>query len=74
MGEQPFTRLRPLIETLAFVMEPELHLPFAFYGHSMGSLIAFELARELHCRRGVGPQARIYRVTPLRQGRERSRP
>lgn len=56
MGEQPFTRLKPLVGVLADLMESELHAPFAFYGHSMGSLISFELARELHRRHGLAPQ------------------
>ncbi|MEM7481854.1 MAG: thioesterase domain-containing protein [Acidobacteriota bacterium] len=46
--EIPFDALDPLVESFA-----ESHrdwfrdLPFAFFGHSMGSLIAFELARWL---------------------------
>ncbi len=45
--EPPFTRLMPLVETLAQVMLPYLTMPFAFFGHSMGGLISFELARQL---------------------------
>ncbi len=45
--EPPFTRLRPLVETLAEAMLPYLTMPFAFFGHSMGGLISFELARQL---------------------------
>jgi surfactin synthase thioesterase subunit/acyl carrier protein len=48
--EAPFTRLQPLIQTLAPLIEPYLDLPFAFFGHSMGGLISFELARELRRR------------------------
>lgn len=32
-------------------------LPFAFYGHSLGALVAFELARTLHARGGPMPVA-----------------
>lgn len=47
LGETPFTRIRALCETLAAAMTPFLNKPFAFYGHSLGALIAFELIREL---------------------------
>lgn len=47
INEQPFTRLVPLVETLSTVLTPHLDKPFAIFGHSMGALIAFELARQL---------------------------
>jgi medium-chain acyl-[acyl-carrier-protein] hydrolase len=53
IGEPPFQRLQPMVQEIADAISPELELPFAFYGHSMGALIAFELAREL--RRRLGP-------------------
>lgn len=43
----PFTRLTPLIEMLAQDIQPYLTMPFAFFGHSMGGLISFELTRQL---------------------------
>jgi medium-chain acyl-[acyl-carrier-protein] hydrolase len=52
--EAPFTRLGPLIEALAGELGPRLDPPFAFFGHSMGALLAFELARRL--RRDGRPQ------------------
>ncbi|MEM8778242.1 MAG: beta-ketoacyl synthase N-terminal-like domain-containing protein [Cyanobacteria bacterium P01_G01_bin.49] len=45
--EPLLTRLKPLIETLTCVIQPYLDCPFAFFGHSMGALLSFELAREL---------------------------
>jgi acyl transferase domain-containing protein/surfactin synthase thioesterase subunit len=45
--EEPFTRLSPLVQTLAPLLYPYLDIPFAFFGHSLGALISFELAREL---------------------------
>jgi medium-chain acyl-[acyl-carrier-protein] hydrolase len=45
--ERPFTNLRDLVETLAHALDPYLDRPFALFGHSMGALIAFELARQL---------------------------
>ncbi len=51
-AEAPFERMTPLIEALADVIVPYAVRDYAFFGHSMGAAIAFELARELR-RRGV---------------------
>jgi medium-chain acyl-[acyl-carrier-protein] hydrolase len=51
LGEPLFTRISPLVQVLAQAIRPYLDLPFAFFGHSMGAIISFELAREL-CKRG----------------------
>ncbi|HVG91411.1 MAG TPA: alpha/beta fold hydrolase [Alphaproteobacteria bacterium] len=53
MREPALTRLAPLAQALAQSLRPEMDLPFALFGHSMGGLIAFELARQL--RREGGP-------------------
>jgi medium-chain acyl-[acyl-carrier-protein] hydrolase len=55
LREQAFTHLTPLVETLAQVLRPYLSLPFAFFGHSMGTLIGFELAREFRRQRLPSP-------------------
>lgn len=47
LSEPAYTRLAPLLQTLAEAIAPYLDRPFAFYGHSMGALISFELARQL---------------------------
>lgn len=47
MSEEPFTRIQPLIETLAANISQLLDKPFALFGHSMGAIIAFELTRYL---------------------------
>jgi medium-chain acyl-[acyl-carrier-protein] hydrolase len=52
--EPPYTRLEPLVAGVARLISPVLDQPFAFFGHSMGALISFELAR--HLRREGGPQ------------------
>jgi surfactin synthase thioesterase subunit len=54
MGETPFRRLNELVEELAFALGP-LDKPFALFGHSMGALIQFELARYLERRGGPRP-------------------
>jgi surfactin synthase thioesterase subunit len=50
LGEQPFSRMAPLVESLASAMEPELWKPYALFGHSLGARIGFELARALRRR------------------------
>lgn len=48
--EQSFTRIGPLVEALAGVVRPLLDKPYALFGHSLGALVAFELARRLRSR------------------------
>ncbi|WP_026101257.1 thioesterase II family protein [Synechococcus sp. PCC 7336] len=38
-------RLAPLVEATAAALQPDLDRPFAFFGHSMGALLCFELTR-----------------------------
>ena len=45
--EAPLERLEAVTESLAEELAPHLDVPFAFFGHSMGALIAFELTRLL---------------------------
>lgn len=47
IGEPAYRRMSPLVADLAEAITPYLDRPFAFFGHSMGALVAFELAREL---------------------------
>ena len=53
--ERPFTRLSPLVEALAQALVPLLDRPFAFFGHSLGALVSFELARQIRRQYGVHP-------------------
>lgn len=53
--EPPFTNLSPLVQALAEAIVPFLDRPFAFFGHSMGAMISFELARILQRRLGLKP-------------------
>jgi medium-chain acyl-[acyl-carrier-protein] hydrolase len=58
--EKPYDRLQALVSALADVLDPYLEdLPFVFFGHSMGALVSFELARELRGRNRIGP-LRLY--------------
>jgi surfactin synthase thioesterase subunit len=75
--EPALTRMDALVALLADELGPWFDRPFALFGHSMGALVAFELARALR-RRGLpaprhlfvsghaGPHARRFGV-PLHQ-------
>jgi medium-chain acyl-[acyl-carrier-protein] hydrolase len=56
LAEPPFNRLKPLIKELAQTLLPYLDRPFAFFGHSMGGLVSFELAHLL---------GRDYNLSPI---------
>jgi len=47
MNEAAYKRMPLLLESLTDAITPYLDRPFAFYGHSMGALISFALARHL---------------------------
>lgn len=55
LGEPAFTRVEPLIVALLKALDPYLDLPYAFFGHSMGALISFELAHALRQHPSLGP-------------------
>ena len=55
VSEASFTSMPDLVDATAEALAPYLDLPFAFYGHSMGSMIAFELTRTLRNRYGIEP-------------------
>ncbi|HEX8150724.1 MAG TPA: alpha/beta fold hydrolase [Pyrinomonadaceae bacterium] len=52
--ESPYTELLPLAEAAAAALTPHLDRPYALFGHSMGALIAFEVARRM--RRAGAPR------------------
>jgi medium-chain acyl-[acyl-carrier-protein] hydrolase len=47
ISEPPFESLHETVEALAHALSPFFDKPFAFFGHSMGALIALELSRRL---------------------------
>jgi len=53
--EPPYSELRPLISAASEALAAEMEKPFALFGHSMGGLIAFELARDLRKQHGIQP-------------------
>lgn len=55
LAEPLFTRMGPLVEAMAEALVSALDRPFALFGHSMGGLIAYELAKLLLRRHGMTP-------------------
>lgn len=55
MMEPPFTQFELLIPALEKALLPSLNKPFVFFGHSMGALVSFELARRLHTTHNLIP-------------------
>ena len=53
--EPLMTNIKVLVESLGADLRSYLDRPFAFFGHSMGALICFELARYLRRRRLPAP-------------------
>ncbi|MFC8407974.1 thioesterase II family protein [Streptomyces griseoincarnatus] len=45
LGERPFLEMTALVDALAPALAPLTGRPYAFYGHSMGALVAFEVLR-----------------------------
>ncbi len=58
-GEPLLRRMEPLVEGLAATLGARLEPPFALFGHSLGALVAFELARYLG-RHGMPGPARLF--------------
>lgn len=50
LREPPMTRLTPLVQCLEQALLPYFDKPFAFFGHSLGALVSFELACALRSR------------------------
>lgn len=54
--EKPFTDMSLLVRELALALRPFVDKPFVFFGHSVGALICFELARYLRNHHLPGPK------------------
>lgn len=59
LGEPAFSSLCPLVDRLADALAGQLDRRYAIFGHSMGGLIGFELAREIR-RRGLAMPAHLF--------------
>lgn len=58
-GQRPLAAIDEITSVFAREIMGKLEGPFAFFGHSMGALVAFELARELRRRHAPLPR-KIY--------------
>lgn len=54
-GEAPCRDLEQITATFADAIAPLLDRPYAFFGHSLGAIVAFELTRVLRSRRLAEP-------------------
>ena len=59
LQEEPITSISLLVQALSYAIRPYLDRPFAFWGHSMGTLISFELARLLR-RKGMPEPSHLF--------------
>jgi medium-chain acyl-[acyl-carrier-protein] hydrolase len=53
--ETPYKIFSQLTGSLADAIRPSLDMPFAFFGHSMGGLLGFEVARQVREKYGLQP-------------------
>jgi len=72
IGEPPPTDLRQLAQEIAAAVEPLSERPLVLFGHSMGSVVAFETARVLEAR-GISPAHLIVSGSRDMSGRDASR-
>lgn len=73
-SEPARTSLHDLVDELTTALEPWLDRPYALFGHSMGALIAYELARALD-RRAMRAPSHLFvsgQAAPHRPNRHRT--
>ena len=72
MREAPFKHLDELLDAMVPILRPHLDKPFALFGHSMGAIIAYGVARRL-IESGAPKPAHLFvsaRAAPHRVARE----
>jgi medium-chain acyl-[acyl-carrier-protein] hydrolase len=72
--EPPYSRLSLLVEALIQALLPLLDKPFALFGHSLGSLVSFELARQIWVSHQVRPVRLFVSAGPAPQIPRRNSP
>lgn len=55
LKDAPFTQIKPLVDATAEALLPFFDKPFAFFGHSMGALIGYELSQFLRREQAPAP-------------------
>lgn len=72
--EPPLTSIKAIAAALLPELRPHMTVPFAFFGHSMGTLVAFELMREIRRHHGTPHPTHVFvsgRRAPHLPGRRR---
>ncbi|RFS84426.1 thioesterase [Actinomadura spongiicola] len=64
IAEEPFAEVAPLVNVLVHALRPVLDGPFAFFGHSCGAALAYELAQALRSRGRRGPERLFLSAQP----------
>lgn len=67
MRDAAFTRLDPLVDAAVEAITPLLDQPYAFFGYSLGSFVAFEAARRLRARGARLPERLFLGACPAPQ-------
>jgi surfactin synthase thioesterase subunit len=62
LDEEPFVRMPPLVD--AVLEHVTFREPFVLFGHSLGALVAFEVARTLHTRGHQPPERLVVSSCP----------
>jgi len=62
--EEPPRSMSALVTACAVAMRPYRGVPYAFYGHCAGALLAYELAHEVHTRFGTWPSMLVAGAQP----------
>lgn len=57
LSERPYTHMTPMVQALTRGLRPYLDMPFAFFGHSLGAMVSYELICQL---RGEGQPEPIH--------------
>src|SRR5262245_13516853 len=67
LHEPPIDRMDTLVASLLKDIAPYLDRPYALFGHSLGALVAFELARALRAAGAPAPRALLVSANPAPQ-------
>lgn len=57
--ELPYRRIEQVLDPLCRALDPHLDRPYAFFGHSLGAILAYEVARRCSVGSGSGPLALV---------------
>lgn len=65
IGEELISDCDTLVQTIYQEIEPKLTEDFSIFGHSMGGILAFELAHLIHKKKGIWPKTLFMSATTL---------